>query len=106
MIRIVWATPAAHDLTEVVDYLARDSPAAAARFLAPVDQTVSRLGSLPRLGRVVPELERHQVDRYREVVLNPRRLIYRADPDRVYVLAVIDGRRNVEDILLRRLLRT
>lgn len=102
---IVWASPAARDLEEIVDYLARDSPAAAAGFMDRVDQTVSRLGSLPRLGRVVPELERHQVLRYRELVLGHWRVIYSVEPVRVYVLAVIDGRRNVEDILLSRLLR-
>lgn len=106
MNRIVWATPAARDLEEILDYMARDSPAAAARFLDHVDQTVCRLTSLPLLGRVVSELERHQVLRYREVVLSRWRLIYRVEPDRIWVLAVIDGRRNVEDILLRRLLRT
>lgn len=106
MNRIVWATPALRDQEDILDYLLQDSPAGAARFLDQVDEAVRRLASLPRLGRVVPELERHQVLRYREVVLSPWRLIYRVEPDRVYVLAVIDGRRNVEDVLLRRLLRT
>ena len=106
MNRIVWATPAVRDQGDILEYLLRDSPAAAARFLDQVDKAVSRLTPHPRQGRVVPELERHQVLRYREVVLSPWRLIYRVEPDRVYVLAVIDGRRNVADILLRRLLRT
>ena len=106
MNRIVWAAPALRDQEEILDYLFQDSPAGAVRFLDQVDEAVRRLASLPRLGWVVPELERHQVVRYREVVLSPWRLIYRVEPDRVYVLAVIDGRRNVEDVLLRRLLRT
>jgi plasmid stabilization system protein ParE len=69
-----------------VDWLRLDSPSAALSFVDRVDEAVKRLASQPRLGRVVPELERHNVGRYRE-------------------LYVIDGRRNVEDILLRRLLR-
>ena len=63
------------------------------------------LKSLPGIGRVVPELERHNVCLYRELILSPWRLIYRYDRDHVYVLAVIDGRRNLEDVLLRRLMR-
>ena len=39
------------------------------------------------------------------LVIVLRRLFYRIDRGQVYVLAVIDGRRNLEDILLRRLLR-
>ena len=42
---------------------------------------------------------------YRELILGPWRLIYRLDRGQMYVLAVIDGRRNVEDLLLRRLMR-
>jgi len=38
-------------------------------------------------------------------VIRPWRVIYRIEAERVYVVAVIDGRRNVEDILLARLLR-
>ena len=102
---VVWATPAARDLEEILDYLARDSRRAAGQLLDRVDQAVSRLVSLPHVGRVVPELERHQVLRYREVVLSPWRLIYHAEADRIFILAMLDGRRNVADILLRRLLR-
>ena len=105
MNRVTWASPAAGDVHDIVDRLAMDSRTRAARFLDRVDQAVRRLASSPSLGRVVPELERHGVYRYRELILSPWRLIYRFDRDHLYVLAVIDGRRNVEDVLLRRLMR-
>ena len=105
MSAIVWARPALGDIQEVVAWLRLDSPSAALRFVDRVDEAVTRLSSQPRLGRVVPELERHNIIRYRELVIAPWRLFYRIDQRQVYVLAVIDGRRNVEDILLRRLLR-
>jgi toxin ParE1/3/4 len=102
---IIWARPALGDFRDVVDWLRLDSPSAALRFVDRVDEAVKRLASQPRLGRVVPELERHNIGGYRELVIAPWRLFYRIDREQVYVLAVIDGRRNVEDILLRRLLR-
>ena len=105
MHRVTWASPAAGDLQDIADRLLMDSRTAALRFLDRVDGAVSKLASVPGLGRVVPELERHNVCLYRELILSPWRLIYRYDRDHVYVLAVIDGRRNVEDVLLRRLMR-
>ena len=105
MSRVTWASPAARDVHDIVDRLALESRAAALGFLDRVDQAVLKLTSVPGLGRIVPELERHNVRLYREIILSPWRVIYRCDRDHVYVLAVIDGRRNVEDILLRRLLR-
>jgi hypothetical protein len=39
---------------------------------------------------------------YRELIELPWRIIYKIEEDKVFVLAVIDGRRNMEDILLDR----
>ncbi len=65
----------------------------------------ARLDFSPRRGRIVPELLKQGVSRYRELVIKPWRVIYRVEESRVFVVAVIDGRRNVEDVLLERLLR-
>jgi toxin ParE1/3/4 len=89
----------------VVDFLVEESPTAAEKFIYRIDDSVGKLASHAELGRVVPELAKHNITRYREVVISPWRVFYRVDEKSIYVLAVIDGRRNVEDILLRRLMR-
>jgi toxin ParE1/3/4 len=43
---------------------------------------------------------------WRELVVKPYRILYRVSSDTVTVLAVFDGRRDLEDLLLERLLRT
>jgi plasmid stabilization system protein ParE len=64
----------------------------------------SNLYSLPERGRMVPELQGQGILQYRELVIPPWRLIYRIAERKVFVLAVIDSRRNVEDILLMRMI--
>jgi plasmid stabilization system protein ParE len=54
---------------------------------------------------VVPELARLGMRTWREIVARPYRLIYRIEGDTVNVLAVFDGRRDLEDLLFERLLR-
>lgn len=105
MSSVIWATPAAEDLQDIVDFLLEDSASAAEKLLDRIEQTVSKLGTHGKIGRVIPELSKHNITRYREVVVSPWRLFYRTEGKQVYILAVIDGRRNVEDILLRRLVR-
>jgi plasmid stabilization system protein ParE len=105
MSRILWSTPAVEDLQDIAQHIAEDSPSAASRFVDRIDEAVSALTSQPRLGRIVPELRRHSITRYRELIVSPWRLFYREEKGQVFVLAVIDGRRNMEDILLRRLMR-
>lgn len=39
---------------------------------------------------------------YRELIVPPWRIIYKVDDLKEWVFAVIDGRRNVEDVLLDR----
>jgi toxin ParE1/3/4 len=60
------------------------------------------MGHLPERGRIVPELREQGIILYREIILAPWRVIYRIVGQTVYVLAVLDARRNLEDILLDR----
>jgi toxin ParE1/3/4 len=66
---------------------------------------VSRLKKFAKQGSIISELEQIGVLRYRELILHPWRITYRAEKEIIYIIAVIDGRRNVEDILLRRNIR-
>lgn len=60
---------------------------------------------LPDRGRMVPELASLDIKAYRELIISPHRLMYRVEPRRVLVVAVFDGRRDLGDVLLARLVR-
>ena len=102
---VVWADAAESDLKEIIGYIAADSPAAALKTLRKIKQKASALYTLPRRGRLVPELKDQGIDLYRELVVPPHRIIYRISETKVLVLAVLDSRQNLEDILLRRMIR-
>ena len=104
-LEILWATVAERDLLGIVEYVAEENPGAALGILDRSRVSAARLSRSPRRGRVVPELLDQGISRYREIVIRPWRVIYRVEAEKVYVVAVIDGRRNVEDVLLARLLR-
>ena len=70
-----------------------------------MEARVAALQRMPERGRVVPELAAMGVHLYRELVVAPWRIIYRISGRTAYVLAVVDGRRNLEDVLLDRLVR-
>ncbi|TVR74118.1 MAG: type II toxin-antitoxin system RelE/ParE family toxin [Spirochaetaceae bacterium] len=106
MTRISWSTIAAQDLDDIVSWiLDNHSVQHAESFVNIVDASVQQLSQQPESGRVIPELERQNITKYRELVLPPWRLFYTIDGDRVLIHAVIDGRRSIEDILLRRNIR-
>lgn len=103
--QIFWAETAEEDLKSIIEYIYADNPPAAGDNLKKIKTKALDLYSFPQKGRVVPELKDHGILQYRELIVPPWRVIYRISELRVYVLSVIDSRRNVEDILFERLVR-
>jgi plasmid stabilization system protein ParE len=101
---VFWATAAENDLKDIIEFISVDSPDNARKILKKIKEKASSLHTLPERGRLVPELQDQGISQYRELVVPPWRLIYRIAKHEVYVLSVIDSRRNVEDILLKRLI--
>jgi toxin ParE1/3/4 len=104
--RVRWTRSARRDLEGIVGYLADRSPQQAA--FATLDRLEARAKSLATLadrGRVVPELRRLHIRQYRELLVPPYRVIYRVSGALVWVLVLVDARRNLEDVLLDRLIR-
>lgn len=102
---VQWTASAQEDLKQVVDYLAQEDPSLALRILERIKGKAADLYAFPDRGRVVPELKLHGSSLYREIILLPWRIIYRIADSTVYVTAVLDSRRNIEDVLLERLIR-
>lgn len=103
--KVFWSEAAEGDLKSIIEYIYVDNPQAARGSLKKIKAKTSALCSFPQRGRVVPELKEHGILQYRELIVPPWRVIYRISGQQVYVLSVIDSRRNIEDILLERLVR-
>ena len=101
--KVIWTDTAENDLKEIIEFISIDSPRNALNILRMIKQKASDLYSLPERGRIVPELQSQGILQYREIIIPPWRLMYRITEREIYVLTVIDSRRNVEDILLARL---
>jgi toxin ParE1/3/4 len=94
------------DLIDIYRYVAtHDSVKAADYLLDELETLCSSLLSSPKRGHVPPELERVAVTAYREVHFKPYRVIYEVVGKDVFVHCVLDGRRDMQSLLERRLLR-
>jgi toxin ParE1/3/4 len=101
--QVVWSNIAENDLMNIIEYVADDSPPNASKIFKKIKQKASSLNTFPERGRIVPELRDQGILQYRELVISPWRILYRISEKNVFVLSVLDSRRNIEDILLRRL---
>jgi len=85
--------------------MVRDNVNAAIQVLHKIRKAAAKIPAMPNRGRIVPDLKEFGLRIYREILAPPWRTIYQVSDPKVYVMAVIDSRRNVEDILLDRLIR-
>lgn len=99
---VFWTQTAQQDLKKIIEYIAANSDIQARQVYLAIKQKADSLRQMPLPGRIVPELRYYSILIYRELISPPWRIIYKTEENRVWVLAVIDGRRNVEDILLER----
>jgi len=97
---------AEQDLFDIYRYVAmNDSNEKADSLLDNLEETIMKLESMPMRGHYPPELERIGVLEYREIFFKPYRIIYQVVKSSVYVFCVLDGRRDLQDLLQERLLR-
>lgn len=102
----VWLTnDAARDLDELYDYIAlHDAPRKADHVLEQIEKAFSKLSEFPERGAYPNELLALGTREYREIFFKPYRIIYRVMDKNVYVLLIVDGRRDMQSLLQRRLL--
>ena len=101
-----WTQTAVDDLLSIIDYVVdRDGTEAAERLYGQITRVVAGLETMPLRCRVVPELQAEGIDGYREVLVGPYRLLLTVRGSEVVLLTVLDGRRDLGELLIERALR-
>lgn len=104
---VVLTEDAQRDLEEIYDYIAEhDAPAKADYVLDAIEELLGTLAVFPERSSITKELLSVGIRDYRETYFKPYRVIYRIVNRRVYVYLIVDGRRDLQALLMRRLLRT
>lgn len=84
--RVHWTARGRARLAAICNYIAEDSPHAAAQTELRLLLRSRQMGEFPRAGRMVPEYERDDI---RELIEGNYRLIYRIKTEQVDVLTVM-----------------
>ena len=96
---VLWNKSAEKDLSDILDYIIEnDNINNAHKIYSKIKKRTEQLKTSPQQGRVVPELKSFG-GKYREIIIKPWRIIYSLANGTVNILLVIDGRRDLEEIL-------
>ncbi len=97
MAQVIWTEPALQDLNEITEYIALDKVSAAKKLIQQIFSSTERLEKFPKSGRKIPEL---QGSRYLEIIVNPCRIFYRVEKNKIYILYVMRSERALRNYLL------
>ena len=103
--KVQWTDTAKADLYSIIEYIDSGAPGMKVNVLDKIQLAGGKLEQNPSRGRYVPELRELDIYIYRELIIKPWRLIYRYDKQNVYILSVLDERRNLDSLLIERLIR-
>ena len=90
---------------DFIEYIKTDSLRMAKDIFFEIKDQCNNLSILPTSRRIVPELQQVGILKYRELIFKRWKIVYKIENEKVYILIVVDSRRDIEDILFGRLLK-
>jgi toxin ParE1/3/4 len=97
------STASHEDYVALIDHLVETRGLATASAVdAKLERAIASLALFSGRGRIVPELRHAEDPEYRELISGAYRVVYRIVEDEVWIVAIVDGHRNLEELLLGR----
>ena len=104
--KVNFVSEAEEDLFQIYKYVfLNDSENNAEKLYSKLREKCLLLQEFPERGHIPPELSLLDVGDFLEIHYKLYRIIYRIIKREVFIHCIIDGRRNIQEILLERLLR-
>ncbi|MCF6271273.1 MAG: type II toxin-antitoxin system RelE/ParE family toxin [Melioribacteraceae bacterium] len=92
---IKWSPEAVEDTELIAEYIARDSDFYARSVVTKILNTSRKISQHPYICRIVPEIKNENI---RELFIYNYRLIYKINNHTITIVAVIHGKRLLENI--------
>ena len=104
--QVLLVQEAEDDLFDIYKYiLDHDSVNNADYVIRKIEEVCLSLEELPQRGHIPPELARISISSFLELHFKPYRIIYEIEGKKIFIHCILDGRRDLQDLLEKRLLR-
>ncbi|GHV90304.1 hypothetical protein AGMMS50268_08070 [Spirochaetia bacterium] len=100
-----WSANAEADVLDIVAYIKNHSgPMIAAGIYKRIKARAEPLANFPDSGRVVPQFANIGINDIRQITEKPWIIYYKIVDNEIWILSVIDGRRNIEEIIFPKII--
>ena len=92
---VVWSPEATEDLQAIAEYISRDSEFYARAVVSKILAVTKSIPQHPFIGRIVPEFDEENI---RERFIYSYRLVYEIKKSIITIVAIIHGKRLLENV--------
>ena len=93
------------DLNEIIEYYDSLNKSYVESVINQFEDNILSLSHFPQSGRIIPEIHKQGIERYRELIQGNYRIVYEVREKDVVIHTIIDSRRNFEETLILKLMR-
>lgn len=101
----VWSKDARDELMKIISYIKRNSGKInAEKVYNKICDEIKKVSSNAAGRRVSPILKKFGIRDIHEMIITPWMIYYRVDGNVMKIISIIDGRRNLEEILYQKIM--
>jgi len=102
---IIWSNDAGDELAKIISYIKDNTgKITAEKIYVKIINEVNRVSENPRSRRVSPLLSKFGINYIHQFTVSPWIVYYKADRNRMEIISIIDERRNLEEILYKKIM--
>ena len=102
---IIWSKDAGDELFEIISYIKYNAGKMTAEKIYAKINTEIKKASLNAAGRrIAPVLRNFGINTIHQINVNPWAIFCKAEKNRMEIISIIDQRRNLEEILYRKIM--
>jgi toxin ParE1/3/4 len=102
---IIWSKDAGDELFEIVSYIKYNTGRiTAGKVYSKIMNGVKRASENAEGRRIAPLLKEFGINYIHQISINPWIIFYKVENKKMEIISIIDGRRNLEEILYKKIL--
>jgi len=102
---IIWSKDAGDELADIISYIKENTGRITAeKIYTKIISKIKQASENPEGRRIAPLLREFGITYIHQLNINPWIVFYKAADDRMEIISIIDGRRNLEEILYKKII--
>jgi toxin ParE1/3/4 len=103
--KIIWSKDAGEEFVEIISwYKYNTGKNVAQKIYTKINSQIKKLKDMPENGKRAQILKDIWINDYRQIIQDHWIIYYKVEGQSIHIVSVIDGRRNLEEILYKKII--